>query len=592
MKILGVRYGHDASAALVVDGKIVADVAEERFSRIKNDGSFPINSIGYCLEAGGISSEDLDGLAIPSGWFHDHFQTFFEFPEEFEIITFTAERPRRHIVVRAWRKLSDQLGNNSRVGLFRTSSSGIGRREPTFEGNTPVLPLYHLPFKLSSNCNVFLVEHHLSHAASACYTSGWDNERALCVTMDGIGEGVSNAVWLFENNKLRCLAKYDGSSSIGWFYACATEALGWRQSRGEWKLMGLAPFGNPVEGVLSGLHPEFQNGSLIKRMDYGPVGRWNDHGANHYHRPVSREFQQIVDKLGREDFAAEVQRVAEEQAMNFILPRLEIHDCAKVACAGGFFLNVKLNQKLWYSGKLDKHWIYPNAGDPGLSVGAALMAFHSMNPKARVQQLDNLYKGPDFSHEQIKQVLDERRIKYAYHENIELIAAELLKKNYVLGWFQGRMEAGPRALGNRSILVSPLKQENRDLVNTRIKYRETFRPFCPSILSGYSSDYLVNPRDAYYMVISFDTNGRARQRIPAVVHVDGTVRPQTVRREVNPRYYDVIKAFGEITGEYAILNTSLNIRGEPIVCTPREAIKCLYDTGMDAMILGNFLVEK
>jgi carbamoyltransferase len=278
--------------------------------------------------------------------------------------------------------------------------------------------------------------------------------------------------------------------------------------------------------------------------------------------------------------------------MNFILPRLEIHDCAKVACAGGFFLNVKLNQKLWYSGKLDKHWIYPNAGDPGLSVGAALMAFHSMNPKARVQQLDNLYKGPDFSHEQIKQVLDERRIKYAYHENIELIAAELLKKNYVLGWFQGRMEAGPRALGNRSILVSPLKQENRDLVNTRIKYRETFRPFCPSILSGYSSDYLVNPRDAYYMVISFDTNGRARQRIPAVVHVDGTVRPQTVRREVNPRYYDVIKAFGEITGEYAILNTSLNIRGEPIVCTPREAIKCLYDTGMDAMILGNFLVEK
>ena len=592
MKILGVRYGHDASAALIVDGEIIADVAEERFSRIKNDGSFPIKSIQYCLEAGGIESTDLNGLALPSAGFHEHFQTFFEFPDKFEMIRFTAERPRRTIFHRSWEKLSVQFNKDKNLGLFRSTYFGVGKKNIKLDGSDPVLPLYQKPLKLSSNCKVFLVEHHIAHAASACYTSGWDNERALCVTMDGIGENVSNAIWIFENNKIKCVKKFDGSSSLGWFYACATEALGWRQSRGEWKLMGLASYGKSSNGSLMGYHPIFKNGSLFQGIDYGTFGRWNDHGANHYHCKLSAKLIDAVEKLGRENFAAEVQRIAEEQALNFILPNLEIYKTRNLTCAGGFFLNVKLNQKIWYSGKVEKYWIYPNAGDPGISVGAALMAYYSTNPKEKIKKLNNLYKGPEYSNELIKKSLNERQIKHTFYKDIHLKAADLLVNNLVIGWFQGRMEAGPRALGNRSILVSPLKKENKDLVNLRIKYRETFRPFCPSMVSEFSKEYMVNPCSGEYMIISFDSNDRAKEKIPAVVHIDGTLRPQTVEKETNSLYYSLIKAFGDQTGEYSILNTSLNIRGEPIVCNPREAIKCFYDTGMDAMVMGNYLIEK
>lgn len=590
MNILSVRLGHDSGAALIQDGAVVADVAEERFTRVKVDASFPVKSITYCLEFGGISSEEIDILVIPSLTFQEHFFAFFNFPENFKVTTLgsTKSETKKTGITSLFQKSSSP---ELQIGFFETEEIKHGRPAKTV-GGVPVLPVYQKPWKLSEDCQVFLVEHHMSHAASACYTSGWNDEKALCVTMDGCGDSISTAIWSFEDKKLSCLQQWTGESSLGWFYALGTEAIGWRQSMDEWKVMGLAPFGKPQPGKLKGLHPVFENGELKEPFDFGEFGRWNEHGANHYHNEKCKLFSSAVDELGMENFAAEVQRISEEQGMNLIEPWLKKLGTRNLLCAGGYFLNVKFNQKIWATGKLDKHWVYPNSGDGGLPVGAGLLVWHHTNPKEALKPLDNFYKGPGFTNDEIKTVLDDRLINYSYHENIEEKTAELLEKNYVIGWFQGRMEVGPRALGGRSIIMSPLREENRDIINKKIKYRETFRPFCPAMLHEHANEYLVSPRDAEYMVISFETKPGAKKRIPAAVHIDETARPQMVKRERHPRYYDMIKAFGDRTNEYVILNTSFNIKGEPIVCNPRDALKCFYDTGMDALVLGNFLIEK
>jgi len=574
MNVLGVRYGHDAAAALIVDGKIVADAAEERFTRIKNDTSFPINAIRYCLQAGNIISEELDGLAIPTVFVQQAFYSFFSIPKS--------------ILPHKQHKASKNLKKN----IKKFISENILKDDPYAPTTSPVLPLYQRPLKLSKKCKIFLVGHHLAHAASACFTSGIHKEKALVVTMDGRGDDVSVAIWRFENNRIESLKQYDGTSSLGWFYANATEAMGWRHGSDEWKVMGLAPYGTPQPGALRGYYPEFENGELIISHEYGEFGRWNDHGANHYHGKDAPKLSKIYHKLGAKNFAAEVQRVSEEQAFRIILPWLERERTRCLLCAGGFFLNVKFNQKLWYSGKLDVQWVYPNAGDSGIAVGSALYAYYSTHPDEKPRKLRQLYRGPEYSNDEIQTLLEDRGLAYKFVENPSEIAAQYLVKNYVVGWFQGRMEAGPRALGNRSILMSPLKPENKDIINRKIKYREHFRPFAPALPIEKKHEYLVNPREELFMTCSFDVLQKKRQAIPAVVHIDGTARPQMVRREINPRYYDIIMKFGELTGEHVILNTSFNVKGEPIVCQPREAIKCFFDTGMDVLILNNYVIEK
>lgn len=573
MKLLGIRYGHDAASALIIDGEIIADVAEERFTRIKNDTSFPINAINYCLKAGGIESIDLDGITIPSIYIPDAFFVFFAFPELIEHETYkTVYAQKKYIIEK--------------------TNLQIKRREPPYPDFVPVLPIYQKQFTLSKKCKIYSVEHHLGHAAAAAYTSGVNDEKSLIITMDGIGDGTSTAIFRFIKNRIEIIEKFDGTSSLGWFYAAATEAMDWRQSSDEWKLMGLAPYGTPKPGSLKGFHPVFKDGYLIKPHNFGDFGRWNDHGANHYHCNDAPKLSKLVQKLGRKNFAAEVQRVAEEQAFNIILPWLMTENTRNIFCAGGFFLNVKFNQKLWYSGKLDNQWIYPNAGDAGLPVGTALFIYYSNNPDKKHSKLEKLYYGPDFTNEEIKKILDERGLLYQYADNSYEIAAKYLTKNYVIGWFQGRMETGPRALGNRSILMSPLKSENKDIINEKVKYRETFRPFTPSMLYEKMEDYLINPREELFMTTSFDVKEEKKKCIPAVVHVDGTARPQMVKKETNSVYYNLIKKFGELTGEYVILNTSFNVKGEPIICNPREAIKCFYDTGIDILVLGNYIIEK
>ncbi len=578
MRILGIRSGHDASASLVIDGRIVADAAEERFTRVKNDASFPLNAAEYCLKMGGLDSTDLDAVVVPDSGLPIELPAFFDIPKSVEL-----ELPGKGS--RRWSKWFERV----RQGQSVEEQAEV--YHPVPEG-APVLPLYQKPWPLSPNCRVVTVEHHLAHAASAAYTSGLHGERALVATLDGIGDNVSAALWRFEDNRLTNLVSYDGSGSLGWFYGNATEALHWRHGSDEWKLMGLAPYGKPHPGALRGFHPEYEDGRLSRPHDFGEFGNWKDHGACHWHGADAQALSKIAADLGREDFSAEVQRAVEEEAFKLVLPWLEKERTRHLLCAGGFFLNVKLNQRLWYTNRLDTQWVYPNPSDGGLAAGAALWLHYTAHPEARHERVGDVYWGPEFSDDEIAEILRHRGIPFTTHDDPSAIAAEYLRRNLTVAWFQGRMEAGPRALGNRSILMSPLEQGNKDLINAKIKYREPFRPFCPSMTAEAADRYLVSPRTEEYMTCSFDVQPEKQDSIPAVVHVDKTARPQMVRREANPRYYDLIQRFGELTGEPVVLNTSFNVKGEPIVLNPRHALKCFYDTGLDVLVMGRHVVTK
>lgn len=566
MTILAFHFEHDSSACVVVDGKVVAAIAEERLTRIKNDGSFPIHAIRWCIEWARIESTDIDMLVSAGNTLRIDVASFFDLPAS---------------------------ATRSAAGLKNKIKGAIRRKylgtTGTIQGE---LPLYVEKIKLRADCRVVTVDHHLAHAASAYYTAGLGDEKTLIATMDGLGDQTSSALWIGERNRITLLRRYDCTSSVGWFYGNATEGLGWRHGSDEWKVMGLAPYGMPQPGALRGWHPEFKNGLLVKPYDYGTFGIWRDHGASHFHGRDARELGKIAEKLGREDFSAEVQRTVEEQMLAFCLPSLREVGTRTICCAGGCFLNVKFNQRLWYTGEVDDQWIYPDPGDAGLAVGAALHAYYQAHPDEYNERLQDVYWGPSFDDAEIVTILNERGLIYEKPADLAGRVADLLVKNHAVGWFQGRMEAGPRALGCRSIMMSPLHAENKDRINAKVKYREAFRPFCPSILAEDRDTYLKNARDERFMITSFEVTDQKRDRMPAVVHIDGTVRPQLVYRETNERYYDVIKAFGERTGENVILNTSFNVKGEPIVCTPREAIKCFFDTGLEVLVLGSYVVVK
>lgn len=564
--ILAFNYGHDSSACVVVDGHIKAAIAEERLTRTKNDATFPLNSIRWCMEWAGIEARDVDILVSAGKILRHDARKFFQLPTSVD------------------------------AGLagfrFRVKER---IRDRYLRGLAPIdgdLPIYCPPIELRQDCKVITVEHHLAHASSAYYTAGLEDKKALIVTLDGVGDVTASALWIGENNTIRPLRSYGASGSIGWFYGNATEGLGWRHGSDEWKVMGLAPYGTPHPGALRGLHPEFAKGHLVRPHDYGTFDIWRDHGSSHFHGRDANALRTIAEKLGREDFSAEVQRTVEEQMLDFIVPALREKGTRTICCAGGCFLNVKFNQRLWYTGEVDDQWIYPDPADAGLSIGAALHAYYSEHPREHNRRITNLYWGPSFEDDEIEQILRERGLVYEKPSDLAGRVADLLVKNYAIGWFQGRMEAGPRALGGRSILMSPLHAENKDRINAKVKYREAFRPFCPSMLAEHRDVYLKGARDERFMISSFDVTEAKKSAIPAVVHVDGTVRPQLVYRETNPRYYDLIKAFGERTGEYVLLNTSFNVKGEPIVCHPREAIKCFFDTGLEALVLGSFVVLK
>jgi carbamoyltransferase len=564
VNILGIHIGHDSSVALVKDGRLVADVAEERFVRLKHYSGIPFYALEYCLQAGGLSMKEIDVVAVSSG--HAVPQLNFLFDME------GGDREEKSVTAQA-------------ADVYRRFFGGMQTKPPLYVRRQP----------LYRKTEIVHVDHHLAHAASAYYTSNMPRgDRALVVTCDGAGDGNSLCLWRGEGGLLTPLRKFKTEGSLGWFYSNVTEGLGWIHGDGEGKTMGLAPYGDPTKckGVLDKFHPKYAGGDLVEPYDFGRGYYWNESGSMEFHFDDAYELQRLAAQYGAEHVAAEAQRILEEQMMQVIFPWMEKEKSSSLCAAGGVFLNVKLNQRLWYSGKVKKHWTYPNCGDSGLAVGSALYAYFLLHPDAEVGANDHLYWGPEYSDAAIMTLLKERGLRWTQTDNIADAAAALLAEGKILGWFQGRMESGPRALGNRSILMSTARAENKDIINARVKFREGFRPFCPSMTIEAAPEYLVNFRAEPFMITSFDTTPDKKGRIPAVVHADGTARPQTVTKTVNPRYWSLIQRFGELTGDPVILNTSMNIKGEPMICHPREALRCFFDSGIDALVLGNCLLRK
>jgi len=563
MKILGLSCVHDTSACLLVDGEMVADVAEERFSRIKHDASFPYQAITYCLEAGGLQAEELDVVAIGG----------------------------RYLPLGLERYFGLSLAQHTSLAAMRPVESKA--RQLMLNSSPMELPVYMQRFELSPQCRFIGVEHHLSHAAAAYFTSG-QRDPSLVLTLDGIGDNVAAAVWVGQGNTLEPLVRWGREASLGWFYSNVTEALGWQQGDGEGVTMGLAAYGDAdqVGEALTPFHPIFTDGELTRPHSFGQASSINIRGNYHWHFADATAIRRLTDTLGPEHIAAAAQAIVEMQVLELVRHWTQRTGLRRLTCAGGLFLNVKLNQRLVRETGLDELWVYPNPGDAGLAAGAALWVWHDLAQPTRTWRLKHLYYGPEYADAEICRLLEERGLAYQVVANPAQVAAEYLAANRIVGWLQGRMEAGPRALGNRSILMSASRSENKGILNARVKFRQSFRPFCPALLHEHRHTYLKHGEEAPFMIIADHATTASQQRVPAVVHADGTLRPQTVKRETNPLFHDLIQAFGDLTGEYLLLSTSFNIKDEPIVCHPREAIRCFYDTGLDILIMGHYLLEK
>jgi carbamoyltransferase len=438
--------------------------------------------------------------------------------------------------------------------------------------------------------------HHECHAASSYYTSGMKD--SLIISIDGIGNDTTQYVALGENGKLHSLSyvkkdgvytrredgifrfrkfKKESIYSWGWFYGAITEAIGpWKICQDEGKTMGLAPYGDPNKV------PKDE----IKKHMYkiSPAGFYHDGGQVHYHFGNANVYAEMVEKYGKENMAAAAQKILEEKVITYIKRWMKRTGQKNLCTAGGVFLNVKLNQRIVEECGLDNYWPFPMASDCGLSIGAALLEYHKTNPY-KPERLSHLYYGSEYTDQQILEILKRNKISYAPY-SVHYIA-EALAENKIVAWFQGRMEGGPRALGGRSILMSPLRAENKDIINKYVKFREGFRPFCPSVTEEAHSKYFDGGNE--FMIVACNVKTKD---IPAVTHVDGTARPQIVTQKDNPKFHQLLSAFGDKTGHPVLLNTSFNVMGEPIIRTPEEAIRCFYGVGLDILVIGNYMIEK
>jgi carbamoyltransferase len=591
MYILGIScYYHDAASVLLRDGQLVAAAEEERFSRVKHDDRFPRNAIRFCLERGGIHSEELS------------YVVFFEKPfRKLDRILMTTLQtyPRSCAVFResmiSW--MTDKL--------WISSTLNAELRIP--------------------KAKVLFSEHHLSHAASAYLCSPF-NESAI-LTVDGVGEWVTATCGVGRDNHVALLKQMEFPHSLGLLYSAFTAFLGFEVNEGEYKVMGMAPYGKPryVDEVWKLVRPN-SDGSFSLDMDYF---------CFHYStkKTYSRKFVDLFGdprpsnllffteqtgfpnyfgtppgnygelcKLNQHyaDLASSIQNVTEELLLNMANNLYQQTHQKRLCLAGGVGLNSVANWRILNETPFEELYVQPSAGDGGGALGAALWAYHSLLGKPREFVMDHAYWGSSYDETGILGFLNANNLSFhLLEDDNELFdhVVDRLMHGKVVGWFQGRSEWGPRALGNRSILADPRNPDMKNIVNARIKFREPYRPFAPSVLAEQTETYFGLPNagkhfPARYMLYVVPVKESQRSALPAVTHVDGTARPQMVFRAQSPRYYGLIERFGQASGVPVVLNTSFNLRGEPIVNSPADAFKTFEESDMDALVLENFLVEK
>ncbi|MFA5976297.1 MAG: carbamoyltransferase C-terminal domain-containing protein [Elusimicrobiota bacterium] len=573
MKILGINAYHgDASAALLVDGKLMAFAAEERFNRIKHCAGFPEKAIRYCLSEAGLQPKDLSVITVSK----DPKANFWA--KAAHVVT--------HPKILSPSFLRSRLSQGRHVLDVRQAL--VQAFAPGFNGIS--LPIVH-------------VEHHVAHVASAYYASSFD--RAAILTIDGMGDGVSAILALGEGNQIRILKRVYFPHSLGFLYTAISQHLGFTHYGDEGKVMGLAAYGRAsrVPEVRRLIHP-LANGLLSLNLDYfqhqnGSVAEvWEKTPS--YGPLFSSKINQLLGPARmpksalnpeHEDLAFAVQAVTEELFFH-LLHTLHRETGEKRLCfAGGVALNCVMNGKIQTETPFEQVYIQPDAGDGGTSLGGALYhAYTQAEPPPRFH-MDHVYWGPQYSDAQIEAALRERGMAVQKDPEICGRTAQAIADGKITGWFQGRMEAGPRALGSRSILADPRRANMKSVLNARIKNREAFRPFAPSVLAEKCREWFDGPAESPFMLMNYIVKPERRASVPAITHVDGTARVQTVHRQTHPRYWELISAFERLTGVPVVLNTSFN-EDEPIVCRPEEAIDCFLRTQMDLLVLGDYWIEK
>ncbi|HEY2945654.1 MAG TPA: carbamoyltransferase C-terminal domain-containing protein [Vicinamibacteria bacterium] len=585
--IIAVDVGGHPSACVLKDGRLVAFAEEERFVRVKQAlGYFPSHALRFCLDEAGLDLKDVDFIAF--GW--DATAYRWRFPL-FLARSFVSHRLRG-------RRSHPRLSAPGRPQFGSAVLSGV-RSLVSFQPRTLtesiVLGLRDAGFKDGPIPPVVFLRHHLAHAASAYYCSGFD-ESAILV-FDGHGEENTTTIFRGEGQRIVRLKEINIPHSLGWFYSAFTEFLGWNPNEGEVKLMGLAPFGAPDPDVEKLVRDVLQITEEGYRIDadylfYGPrsYGKFFSDAIVERLGPPRGRDEPLTDR--HRSIARAVQDRLEEVGVHLASIALRVAGSRRLCLAGGVALNCKMNGELHRRGLADEIFVQPLAYDGGVSLGAAqaLAAEKGDDPRF---EMDHLFWGPAYGNDEIEAVLRASRARYRRSARVAEEAARMIADGKIVGWFQGRMEGGPRALGGRSILADPRNPEMKDLVNDRVKFREAWRPFALSILEEHFAEYVKKPVKSPFMIMAFDVADARRSDIPSAMHsADHTTRPQTVSRKTSPLYWDLIDCFRGITGVPCVLNTSFNVKDEPIVCTPRDALRCFYGTGMDSLVIGDCILEK
>lgn len=596
--ILGISaYYHDSAAAILIDGQIVAAVQEERFTRKKHDSSFPINACRYVLEESGLRYEDLSAVS-----FYD--KPFLKFERLLE--TYHAFAPSGF--------------------LSFLSAMPVWIKEKLFMRR---LLGQHLAELGDSDVPIYFPEHHLSHAASAFYPSPF--EEAAILTIDGVGEWATTTIGRGRGKEIEILEELQFPHSVGLLYSAFTYYTGFAVNSGEYKLMGLAPYGNPasqqtadfIEKIKTELVDIRKDGSIVLNMDYFEYAtglkmtneaKWEQLFGVPRRKPESGISQVYMD------LALAIQQITEEIVLRLGCTARQLTGSRYLVMAGGVALNCVANGRLLRAGTFEDIWIQPAAGDAGGAVGAAYAVWHihggnEREPRGCKDAMDGSYLGPEFSDKDAHRTLERYGAKARHYADFQTLAsdvARMLSEGNVIGWFQGRMEFGPRALGNRSILGDARNPEMQKKLNLKIKYREGFRPFAPSVLEQDIATYFDLDRPSPYMLLVapvredkkiplpegyherplYERLYFLRSDLPAITHIDYSARIQSVSQETNPRYWELINQFKKLTGYGIIVNTSFNVRGEPIVCSPDDAYRCFMRTEMDFLVVGNYVLDK
>jgi len=596
--ILGISaYYHDSAAALIIDGEIIAAAHEERFTRKKHDASFPINAARYVLEEGGFTYSDLTAVA-----FYD--KPYIKFERLLETYHAFAPKGLKSFLsaIPVW--IKEKLFMKK---MLNDEFAKLGK------GKVPIL----------------FPEHHLSHAASAFYPSPF--EEAAILTIDGVGEWATSTICYGKGKDIKIIKELDFPHSVGLLYSAFTYYTGFRVNSGEYKLMGLAPYGNSLseetkrfkEIIYKELVDIRTDGSILLNMKYFRFAtglkmtndkKWEEL----FGIPPRKEESPITQSYM--NMALAIQQLTEEIVLKLVKTTKELTGSNNLVMAGGVALNSVANGKILEKKIFDDIWIQPAAGDAGGALGAALAAWHIWKDKDRniINNPDSMkgaYLGPEFTDRQIENVARKYNAKYIHFDNFEELTkkvASLLDKGKVVGWFQGRMEYGPRALGNRSILGDARNPEMQKKMNLKIKYREGFRPFAPTVLEEDMGVYFEIDKPSPYMLLVipvkeerkspepsgyndlelYDRLYHLRSDVPAITHIDYSARIQSVHKDTNPKYWSLINEFKKLTGYGVIVNTSFNVRGEPIVCTPDDGFRCFMRTEMDYLVMGNYLFDK